>query len=217
MTHRHRAARYGLMAGLALAFTGALIALWSDSEPNPPPELSTPAPQVAQPSAPPSEGALALPVPATAPVLAASSATQSIAIMAGQEPTEMLSFRLDAQGRLVHDERTRLDIEKLFVLNEPAERARKLALLQASLPPDAARELGELASRYGNYQDAVHEQLPPGLEVSTRAEAQAQFERLRKLREQYFGSPLAARLFGAEEAQTQARLRDLPEVLPARE
>ncbi len=207
-----RTLRHRLLVLLLLGLAGAALVFWPRSEPS---SLTAPVH---------SSSAVALAAPSslgaevTAPLAAASSTlaappVQSAAVMAGQEPTEMLSFRLDAQGRLVQDERTRLDLEKLFVLNEAAERARKLGLLVASLPADAARELGELASRYGNYQDAMHAQLPPGQEVTTRAEAQAQFDRLRSLREQYFGAPLAARLFGAEEALVQAQVQELPVVL----
>jgi len=207
-----RTLRHRLLVLLLLGMAGVAFFFWPRSEPI---SLTAPAQSssAAALAAPSSLGAeVTAPLPSASSTLAAPP-VQSAAVMAGQEPTEMLSFRLDAQGRLVQDERTRLDLEKLFVLNEAAERARKLGLLVASLPADAARELGELASRYGNYQDAMHAQLPPGQEVTTRAEAQAQFDRLRSLREQYFGAPLAPRLFGAEEALVQAQVQELPVVL----
>ncbi len=154
------------------------------------------------------------PSPSTLAALAAqvpvASVTNPVAIMAGDEPSEMLMFRVDAQGRLVVDETTRLDIEKLFALNEPAERLRKQRALEGGLPPEAARELSALMARYDNYQEAQFQQLPPGQELRTRTEAMGQFERLTALRVQYFGAPMAEQLFGHEEAQQRELLASLP-------
>ncbi|WP_133703974.1 hypothetical protein [Roseateles toxinivorans] len=121
-----------------------------------------------------------------------------------------MHLRLDAQQRLVMDEATRLDVEKLFSLNEPAARVRKQRMLEASLPPDAAREFAALMSRYDHYQEAQFQQLPPGEAAHSRADAMAQFDRLRALRVQYFGALLAERLYGAEEAQQLKLLAQFP-------
>ncbi len=135
---------------------------------------------------------------------------QSVSIVAGQEPSDMVVFRLDRQGRLVVDEATRLDIEKLFAQNEPAERLRKQQALAAALPPAAARELAALMVRYDNYQEAQLQQLPAGQPVNSREVALYELERLQTLRVQYFGTPLADRLFGSEEKQQRELLGQMP-------
>jgi hypothetical protein len=118
-------------------------------------------------------------------------------------------FKLDSQGRLELDETARLNVEKLFLLNEPPERARKQALVQASLPSGAARDFSELMARYDHYQAAMQLQLPTK-GIQGRTEALAAFDQLRALRVQYFGAALADRLFGSEEAQQLALLQRLP-------
>lgn len=140
----------------------------------------------------------------------ASSPTQSETVIAGDESSDTLRLRLDAQRRLVIDEATRLDVEKLFALNEPVARIRKQRILEASLPPEAAREFAALMSRYDHYQEAQFQQLPPGQAVNSRADAMAQFDRLRALRVLYFGAPLAEQLYGAEEAQQLKLLAQFP-------
>jgi hypothetical protein len=144
-------------------------------------------------------------LPASIPVVPPAP-RQTVPVIAGAEPSETVVFQLTPEGQIVTDEAARLAIEKLFALNEAAERNRKLRLLQDSLPPAAARELGELMARYDAYQEAQYQTLPPGVELRSVPEALAQLDRLQQLRQQYFGLSVAAGFFGEEEKQQRQLL-----------
>ena len=134
--------------------------------------------------------------PASAPE---NASRRSRAVMAGQEVAEKVEFQIDAKGHIVIDEQARLNLEKLYALNEPGERAKKHRELQESLPPAANRELTALMSRYDTYQEAQLQTFPPGQEVASAAEGLAHLDGLHDLRVQHFGAVAAAGFFGAEE------------------
>jgi hypothetical protein len=152
-------------------------------------------------AAAPAQPALSAATPAVPP-----APRQTVPVIAGAEPSETVVFQLTPEGQIVTDEAARLAIEKLFALNEAAERDRKLRLLQDSLPPAAARELGELMARYDAYQEAQYQTLPPGVELRSVPEALAQLDRLQQLRQQYFGLTVAAGFFGEETKQQRELL-----------
>lgn len=139
-----------------------------------------------------------------APAIASASAPEiagrrSRAVMAGQEVAEKVEFQVDAKGRIIMDERARLNIEKLYALNEPGERAKKQRELAESLPPAANRELTALMARYETYQEEQLQRFPPGQDLDSAAEGIAHLDALHELRIQRFGPEAAFGLFGAEE------------------
>lgn len=186
---------------LATALLAAALGLylWAGSAPPPSPSvpaLAQPSPLTQTPTQPsPWAAHTTEPAAASAP----ARVTQSTPVIAGAEPAETVMFQLNAQGQVVTDEAARLAIEKLFALNDAPERQRKLRLLQDSLPPEAARELGALMARFDSYQEAQFQTLPPGQELRSLPEALNQLDRLSALRQQYFGTVVAAGFFGAEE------------------
>lgn len=136
------------------------------------------------------------------PIVAAPPETigrTSRAVMAGQESAEKIEFQVNAKGNIVLDEQARLNIEKLYALNELGERARKYRELEESLPPAARRELIALMARYDTYQEEQLQRFPPGQELKSAAEGLAHLDGLHELRVQRFGPDAAAGLFGAEE------------------
>lgn len=139
-------------------------------------------------------------VAATSPIPTSDVvAITSRAVIAGQEPAEKIMFQINAKGRIVLDEEARLNIEKLYALNEPGERAKKHRDLEQSLPPAASRELTALMARYDSYQEAQLQTYPPGQELSSAAEGLLQLDGLHELRVQHFGAEAAAGFYGAEE------------------
>jgi len=139
-------------------------------------------------------------VAATSATPAPATVTRaSRAVMAGQEAEEKIEFQVDAKGRIVLDEQARLNIEKLYALNEPGDRAKKHRDLQESLPPAANRELTALMARYDSYQEAQLQTYPPGQELASAADGLVQLDGLHELRIQHFGVEAAAGFYGAEE------------------
>lgn len=133
----------------------------------------------------------------------------SRAVMAGQEPNEKIAFQLDAKGRIVLDEEARLNIEKLYALNEPGERAQKYRDLAQSLPPAASRELTALMARYDSYQEAQLETFPPGQELATASAGLTQLDALHELRVQHFGAEAADGFYRAEEKMQRELLLEM--------
>ncbi len=160
---------------------------------------------VSAPPAAPATIATAETINATPAQTDVFSSSQEVA--AGTEDSEKISFKVDAKGRIVTNEEARLNVEKLFALNTPAERAKKLRLLEESLPPTAARELADLMERYGNYQAAQYQTFPPGQEVVSTDDGLAQLDGLSGLRVQHFGSTVAEGFFGAEETMQRELLQ----------
>lgn len=137
----------------------------------------------------------------------ATSAGSSKKVTAGQDDSDRIAFKLDADGHIVTDEQARLNIEKLFALNTPELRAAKQRELEDSLPSGAARELAELMERYDNYRAASRQAFPPGRELTTAEEGLNEIDGLHGLRMQYFGADVAAGFFGAEEKVQRELLR----------
>jgi hypothetical protein len=122
------------------------------------------------------------------------------------ESTE-LKFKADEKGRVVADERARLNLEKLFALYSPAERQQKLEELQATLPPSAARDLADMLERYVNYDAAQRQTFPPGQDLSSPEEGLNIIDNMHNLRVQYFGADAANTMFGKEEKIQRELLR----------
>lgn len=112
---------------------------------------------------------------------------------------DVIAFKADARGRIVTDEKARLDLEKLYALYDPVARMRKLQELEQTLPPAAAQQLRELMEQYKNYQEAQYQLFPPGQEMVSPEEGLGQIEGMHALRAQYFGEQTATAMFGEEE------------------
>lgn len=110
-----------------------------------------------------------------------------------------LAFRADTNGRIVMNEKTRLDLERLHALYTPPERERKMAEIAATLPPEAARQLYQLMEQYQNYLAALYQVYPPDRELTSVEQGVLQIDGMHGLRVQYFGERATAAMFGAEE------------------
>jgi hypothetical protein len=110
-----------------------------------------------------------------------------------------VAFRADANGRIVVNEKTRLDLERLNALYTPPEREKKMTEIAATLPPEAARQLYQLMEQYQNYQAAMYQVYPPDREMTTVEQGVSQIDGMHGLRVQYFGEQATAAMFGAEE------------------
>jgi len=110
-----------------------------------------------------------------------------------------LAFKADANGRIVMNEKTRLDLERLHALYTPPERERKMTEIAATLPPEAARQLYQLMEQYQNYLAAMYQVYPPDRELTSVEQGASQIDGMHGLRVQYFGEQAAAAMFGAEE------------------
>jgi lipase chaperone LimK len=113
-------------------------------------------------------------------------------------------FRVDAAGKLVLDEQTRLNMEALFAQTD------RTALLEAqqnaiaTLPPSAATEAAALLERYDNYSKMQRQSYPPGIAPATEEAALAELDGLHALRVAHFGPEAAKAFFGAEEDLTRS-------------
>lgn len=121
-------------------------------------------------------------------------------------------FRLTPQGRLLVDEQTRVDIERVASLH-----GRDDALVRLD---EAARPLGEVARRearglyeqWVGYEQALATALASEPERPGIEDARRQFQLMQALRTQHFGEQAGA-LFGAEEARQQRLLDDAEEAM----
>jgi hypothetical protein len=110
-----------------------------------------------------------------------------------------IAFKADANGRLVTNEKARLDLERLYALFNPKEREKKLGEVAATLPPEAVRQLYELMEQYKNYQAAAYQAYPPDREMTTVEQGESQIDGMHGLRVQFFGEQAAKGMFGDEE------------------
>lgn len=110
-----------------------------------------------------------------------------------------LAFKADADGRIVMNEKTRLDLERLHALYTPPERERKMAEIAATLPSEAARQLYQLMEQYQSYLAALYQVYPPDRELTSVEQGASQIDGMHGLRVQYFGDRAASAMFGAEE------------------
>jgi hypothetical protein len=129
------------------------------------------------------------PVPITRPV--APAVTEA-------EPDGL--FRLDERGQLQLDERTRLDVERLLAMHDPAQLEGVLDGHLAGLPAQAVAAARQLVQQYAGYADAQKRSYPSGTAPLVPEEGLAELAGLSALRASYFGQEAAQRLFGEEEA-----------------
>lgn len=190
----------------AAGATAALsLAAWWLAQPAP---LATPLlPQAGGPPAPAaatspqaSPGATALP---PAPVAAGPRLDPTtLALQPGARPM----FRADAQGRLVHDEHTRLQVEKLLALHDAAEVQRIVEAEAAGLPAAAVAQARELVERFEAWQTAQRLAFAPGVAPQVPEEGLAQLQALQALRASHFGAERAQAMFAEEDAITRRLL-----------
>jgi lipase chaperone LimK len=135
---------------------------------------------------------------------AAAPASQALDRSPEQMPKDAVDpelksmFGADASGKLVLNESTRLNLEKLHALNTPEEFIDKLKRLSAVLPATAHAELLRLAASYVQYVDAVHATFPPEATVETVGQAEAELNGIHQLRIEHFGPEATEALYGAE-------------------
>jgi lipase chaperone LimK len=110
------------------------------------------------------------------------------------------TFRVDASGRLVLDESTRLNMEALFARTERDQLAEAKQQAIEPLPAAAGAQAAELLEHYDNYQQAQKQSYPPGVAPETEEAALAELDGLHALRVAHFGPVVAHALYGGEEA-----------------
>jgi Proteobacterial lipase chaperone protein len=188
-----------LIASLAaLAVSGGFLAFRSEA----------PDPAQAQIGPAPTESRAVAGAPAAHPgAQPPQPASEEAGATPGEAATEynaeqddgQVAFKADASGRIVLNEKTRLDLERLHALYTPPERERKMTEIAATLPPEAAQKLYQLMEQYQNYMAALHQVFPPDREMTSVEQGVAQIDGMHGLRVQYFGEPATAAMFGAEE------------------
>jgi len=109
-------------------------------------------------------------------------------------------FRLDERGHLQLDERTRLEVERLLALHDPAQLEQQLQTHLDGLPPQAVAAARQLVQQYAGYADAQKRSYPPGHAPMVAEEGLAELDGLVALRASYFGREAAQRMFAEEEA-----------------
>lgn len=176
-------------AVLVLAVLGYLAFDWVWQEPSAP---SMPAGHGAAGTAA-APAATAVPGPRGADLAAASDPPDPLG------PGSSKTFEVDAAGKLVRNEQTRLNVEALVALT-PADQLRAVALAQVQdLPAAAAVEALDLVERFNGYQAAQKLSFAPGNAPLVPEEALAELDGLHALRVSYFGKDGAQSLFGKEE------------------
>jgi hypothetical protein len=113
------------------------------------------------------------------------------------------TFRVNASGRLMLDEQTRLNMEALFARTDRDRLAEAKQQAIDPLPAAAGAQAAELLEQYDNYQQAQRQAYPPGVAPPSEEAALAELDGLHALRVAHFG-PIAARaLYGEEEASSR--------------
>jgi hypothetical protein len=110
------------------------------------------------------------------------------------------TFRVNASGRLVLDETTRLNMEALFARTERNHLVEAKQQAIEPLPAAASAQAAELLEHYDNYLQAQKQAYPPGVAPATEEAALAELEGLHALRVAHFGPVVARALYGEEEA-----------------
>lgn len=113
-------------------------------------------------------------------------------------------FRVDATGKLVLDEQTRLNMEALFAQTDRSDLPEVQRAATAKLPPSAETEASALLERYNNYSKEQRQSYPPGIPPATEEAALAELEGLHALRVAHFGPEAAKAFYGAEEETTRS-------------
>lgn len=116
-------------------------------------------------------------------------------------------FHVDAKGRLVQNENTRLHIEALVTLLEPDTLYEVVESEVRHLPPDAAANARELVERHKIYLRDQDNLIPPGSVPLNDDEALAQLDALRDLRIAHFGRQVAEAMYGEEMRNLRALIR----------
>lgn len=168
-----------------------------------PPRAAPPGMAPAAPAAAPAPP-VPLPPPATAAAAGPRLDPETLALRPAGRPM----FRADGQGRLVHDEHTRLQVERLLALHEPGE-ARRLAEAEAEaagLPAAAAAQARELVERFEAFQLAQRQTFAPGVAPQVPEEGLAQLQALQAMRASHFGAEAAQAMFGRDDAVTRRLL-----------
>lgn len=123
------------------------------------------------------------------------------------KPAARPMFRADAQGRLVHDEHTRVQVEKLLALHSTEEVLQRLDTATAGLPAAAAAQARDLVQRVESYQQAQRQAFAPDAAPLVPEDGLAQLQTLQAMRSSHFGADKARQLFGQEEAVTRRLLQ----------
>jgi len=195
-----------IIAGAAAALAVTVVVLFRREE-TPPAEV--PVQAQATPETAPETAA---PMPENIPTPLAAALRPALPAPPAEPQPEDLSeyteikFRADENGRMVANERARLNLEKLFALYTPTERQKKLEELQATLPPAAARDLADMLERYINY-DAAQAQIFPPADLNSPEDGFNLLDGTHNLRVQYFGAEAANSMFGQEEKMQRELLR----------
>jgi PAS domain-containing protein len=181
-----------LIASLAALAVGGGLLFFRLEAPNPAPTESgaVASARAPQPGTQP---------PQPAPVEAGAAQNDGASEYDPELDDGQVAFRADANGRIVMNEKTRLDLERLHALYTPPERERKMTEIAATLPPEAARQLYELMEQYQNYLAAMYQVYPPDREMTSVEQGVSQIDGMHGLRVQYFGEQAAAAMFGSEE------------------
>ncbi len=112
-------------------------------------------------------------------------------------------FKVNEQGRLIHDPTARGDIELIVALYKPEEALSRLNDATRDLPAQAQRDVMNLYQQYSQYAQAVTRSFPAAEQQNPTLEmARGQLEKLQELRNQYFGGN-ANPMFQEEEAMTR--------------
>ncbi len=109
---------------------------------------------------------------------------------------------VDANGRLVVNDKTRLAIERMHALCTPDELKEKLSVL----PPDAQREVINLVDYYDKYTKDVAQSFASRERPGTIDEALSGLQELHNQRVMYFGNEVARAMFEKEEAANREML-----------
>jgi hypothetical protein len=197
--------KIGAITTLAIAALGAAGVWYFLRTPDPPSavtESASSAQMTANPRAPET--------PAAEP---AAQAPQDRAATAPDEAEEetgksSATFRVDAAGKLILDEATRLRVEEFFAGTLPADVQTAALDLVTELPPPAASLALDVVERYGNYQ-AAQDQSDSDEGPETPEQAIVLLQSLHALRIEHFGPDLAKTFYGAEEQLS----RELIEVM----
>jgi hypothetical protein len=192
---------YIWLGAVAIAIVAGLLLFGPGQRKEPPSSAETarnePAAAVVSSESPSSEGhdqqRPAASVPERADYSAPSS-DQSVA------QTNDKTFRVNASGRLVLDEQTRLNMEALFARTEREHLAEAQQQAIEPLPAAAGAQAAELLDHYDNYQQAQKQAYPPGVAPATEEAALAELDGLHSLRVAHFGPVVARALYGEEEA-----------------
>ncbi len=123
-------------------------------------------------------------------------------------------FRLTPQGRLLVDEQTRVDIERLAALHGRDDALVRLDEATRPLGESARREARVLYEQLVRYEQALATALASEPERPSIEDARRQLQLMQALRTQHFGEQAGA-LFGAEEALQQRLLDDAEESMRA--